>query len=1133
MSKDISDTPLPQMDFSDSPQLAGFRLERLDVYNWGTFHDRIWSFPLQGQNGLLTGDVGSGKSTLVDAITTLLIPAHKAAYNKAAGADQKERTLNSYVQGFYKSSRSESGTGAKPVALRDKNAYSVLLGVFRNRGYEQTLTMAQVFWLKSGSTTPERLFVVADRELNIKEHFSGFGNSIAALKKRLKEMDRVEPPFESYAQYSAAFMRRLGLRNEQALELFHQTVSMKSVGNLTEFVREHMLESFPVEDRINALISHFNDLNRAHDAVQKARQQIDKLTPLVENLNRYNVLQNEILELKKTRDGLSTYFAGLTKDLLEKRIEKIESTLKKLLQKETQRLEALQQQKRDREELRLQIASNGGDRLDSLKLRLQDQEQLKERRIQVSEKYNGLAQVLNLHRVSSQGLGEFEKNREALGGLLDALNSDKQNAENQRVEVEVALRSLLAECSNLEKEIQSLEKRKSNIPHQQIVLRHQLCESLQIGEEEIPFAGELMQVEPSQKAWEGAAERVLHNFSLSLLVPERHYATVSDWVNHTDLKGRIVYYRTRLNQAANIGEIHKDSLSRKIQIKADSEFYRWLELELQHKFDYVCCDDMEGFRQQKFALTKTGQIKSASGKHEKDDRHSILDSSRFVMGWNNLDKLQSLRQQLICKQKDGQVQFEERSRLSQLIQGFESSNNAAIALQHFNQYDELDFATPALAMEDLHRELKQLENSSDLLKELQRKRSTLDVDIQESEKELRTISQEQGTETEKKKQAMQQVEVCQEIIERVNIILDAEFRKPYAILSNQILGERSITVESSRNDEQKVREELQRRIDNTNSSVTTLRDSIIKRMQNYRNDYPAETTETDASLDAQHEYRKMLQSLQTDDLPSFQEKFKELLRENAIREISQFTSQLNREEKEIKERIGRINKSLEQIEYNPGRYIALEPTPVHDGEIVEFRQNLRACMEGALGNSDDESLMEQKFLQVREIIERFRGRENLADADRRWRRKVTDVRNWFEFAASERYLETNEEFEHYTSSGGKSGGQKEKLAYTVLAASLAYQFGLEWEETCSKSFRFVVIDEAFGRGSDDSARYGLELFKKLNLQLLIVTPLQKIHVIEPYIQCVGYVSSPDERESQLRTLTIQEYHAEKEQRQST
>lgn len=145
-------------------------------------------------------------------------------------------------------------------------------------------------------------------------------------------------------------------------------------------------------------------------------------------------------------------------------------------------------------------------------------------------------------------------------------------------------------------------------------------------------------------------------------------------------------------------------------------------------------------------------------------------------------------------------------------------------------------------------------------------------------------------------------------------------------------------------------------------------------------------------------------------------------------------------------------------------------------------------------------------------------------------RKVTDVRNWFVFAASERWQEDGSEYEHYTDSGGKSGGQKEKLAYTVLSASLAYQFGLEWGSVRSRSFRFVVIDEAFGRGSDESTRYGLELFKKLNLQLLIVTPLQKIHIIEPYVAGVGFVHSEDGRESKLRNLTIEEYRTEREAR---
>ena len=58
------------------PQL-GFRLARLEVYNWGTFDGEVWSLAPEGATSLLTGDVGSGKSTLVDAIITLLVPPRR------------------------------------------------------------------------------------------------------------------------------------------------------------------------------------------------------------------------------------------------------------------------------------------------------------------------------------------------------------------------------------------------------------------------------------------------------------------------------------------------------------------------------------------------------------------------------------------------------------------------------------------------------------------------------------------------------------------------------------------------------------------------------------------------------------------------------------------------------------------------------------------------------------------------------------------------------------------------------------------------------------------------------------------------------------------------------------------------
>jgi uncharacterized protein YPO0396 len=164
---------------------------------------------------------------------------------------------------------------------------------------------------------------------------------------------------------------------------------------------------------------------------------------------------------------------------------------------------------------------------------------------------------------------------------------------------------------------------------------------------------------------------------------------------------------------------------------------------------------------------------------------------------------------------------------------------------------------------------------------------------------------------------------------------------------------------------------------------------------------------------------------------------------------------------------------------------------------------------------------------VKKFLDRFMSNES---KEIEWTRKVTDVRNWFLFSASERYFEDDSEKEYYSDTAGKSGGQKEKLAYTILASALVYQFGLSYGEPRSKSFRFVVIDEAFGRGDDESTRFGLELFKKLNLQLLVITPQQKIHIIENYINSVHVVSNIDGNNSELQYLTADEYRLEKQRR---
>lgn len=1111
----MSDASLPELDFIGDDSLSGFRLKRLEIFNWGTFDQKVWTLLPEGKNSLLTGDIGSGKSTLVDAITTLLVPTQRIAYNKAAGAENKERGLRSYVLGHYKSERSEVTGTAKPVALRDHSSYSVILGVFHNAGYDQTITLAQVFWMKEGQGQPERFYVGAERDLSITDDFADFGSDIPQLRKRLRNAGADVQ--DSFAKYGAWFRRRLGIDNEQAMELFHQTVSMKSVGNLTEFVRNHMLEPFDAAVRINALISHFDDLSRAHEAVLKAKHQRLLLEPLMADCDKHHDLVGEQERLRDCRESLKAWFSELKLGLLDRRLELLTNDQQRLSSQKKRRLELRDRQRLEVDALKRAVAEQGGDRLDQLASEIRKQDDERERRQQRFRRHAELLNAVGASPVRDEM--EFVRLGLQLGVRREQSGSEEAELQNQLTEWSVSLLQGRREHDALVSEIASLKARRSNIPLAQIKLRAAMCQALELAEDLIPFVGELLQVREEHRPWEGAIERILHSFGLALLVPDEHYPAVAAWVDRTHLAGRVVYFRVRAARQAEPSDLHPQSLVTKISVKPDSPFYPWLARELSYRFNYACCETPEQFRREVRALSLSGQVKGTGERHEKDDRHRLDDRSRYVLGWSNTQKITALE---VAKDR-----LEERlGDIGSNIANAEKQRalirhqlESLAALNEFTDYREIDWAECAALVARLQDEKSQLEAASDALLALAAQLKTLQDALQVTENEVSRLDQELGNVASKYEAASALH------IETTRLLLDIEasVRLRLEALRVQVLGERLLTVESCDNAEREVREALQREMDAEVKVLDRLRDKIIRAMGAFKDAYKLETSEFDADLNAVDEYRNLLDQLNRDDLPRFEQRFKELLNVNTLNEIANFNGQLARERETIKERIARINESLGQIDYNPGRYIVLESQLSPDIDVRDFQMQLRACTEGALTGSEDAQYSENKFLQVKTIIDRFRGREGHAEQDRRWTAKVTDVRNWFLFAASERWREDDREHEHYPDSGGKSGGQKEKLAYTILAASLAYQFGLEWGAVRSRSFRFVVIDEAFGRGSDESAEYGLRLFEQLNLQLLIVTPLQKIHIIEPFVSSVGFVRNEGGKASQLRNLSIEEY----------
>jgi uncharacterized protein YPO0396 len=1110
---------------ADSDPRSGFRLARLELYNWGTFHKRVWSFEPGGHDCLLTGDAGSGKSTMVDAITTLLLPAHRITYNKAAGAEARERSLRSYVLGYYKGERSDTTGASRPVPLRDETAFSVILGVFTNAGYNSVVTLAQVFWLREGHQgQPERFFVIADRELSVAADFSDFGTEITPLKKRLRTAGvRVH---DSFPEYGRDFRRRLGIESEQALELFHQAVSMKSVGNLTGFVREHMLEPFDAAAWTAKIVAHFEDLTNAHDAVRRAQAQILALGPLLADCDACDRITADIDAATAQRSASRFFFAEAKAGLLEGQIQNLDTERAGLLATLKQLDDRLAELRDKDTSLNLQRAGHGGNRIAELERMISAAETTCDQRMANAERFGKLLAQVDLEAVETAE--RFAVCRRQVAAARSGLEQAQADFQNRLMELGGDKKKLGEQAGEVNAELRSLRSRKSNIPLVNLGIRDLLCAELGLAGSALPFAGELIAVRAAESDWEGAAERLLHGFALSVLVPDEHYAAASEWVNANHLAGRFVYYRVLAGSASPAGDSRSAGglLYGKLEIK-DTEFTPWLERELASRAAYECVEGMADFRRLPRAITKAGQIKGAGGRHEKDDRRRVDDRSGYVLGWTNERKVSALlRRAAAIQDKLNVLAAAEKTLKDEAKQASERAQILA-ALGQTTDFTEIDWQPQVNQIEELKAEKRDLEHASAELQRLNAELEAVKAQITSAETEKRKVTEGIGG----LEHTIESAGSALEAARRVLAEPECEAGRPvFTQIAALMQAPPLVRLEMNEPADcdgaaVAVRDELTARIDGLRKRQVTLSNRAVAKMGEFRRQYHVETSELDDSLASAAGYRELYARLVEDDLPRFQHQFKRYLNQNTIRDIAGFQSQLNKQAELIRDRVEVINESLVDVDYNPGRFIRLEAQPTQDTDIRDFRTDLRACTDDAVSCDATDQYSEQKFLQVSRIIERFRGREGQTESDRTWTRRVTDVRNWFIFSASERWREDNTEHEHYADSGGKSGGQKEKLAYTILAASLAYQFKLERGTGRSKTFRLAVIDEAFGRGPDKSAQFGLELFRRLGLQLLVVTPLQKIHVIEPYVSVVGFVDNPNERDSRLYTLTVEEYRA--------
>lgn len=1091
-----------------NPARPGYSLEYLEVYNWGTFDKQIWKINLNCQTALLTGDNGSGKSTLVDAFLTLLVPNRKRTYNQASGDRRKERDEKTYVRGAYSRLR-EAGTRDGQIQyLRGGNGhYTVLLAVFHStQAKSPYVTLAQVFWFTD--TGLNKFHVVAQRPLSIAQHFSEF-KSVSQLKKSLRQVGEV---YDQFNDYSAAFRKLLRLRSDKALEIFSQTVSIKEIGSLNHFIREHMLEKTDADRQIQRLRDNFQNLTTAHEALVKAERQQALLTPITQEGDKYDQLTQQIDEARAAEAAIPHYFTYRRGELL---VAALNDTQRELAEYETKLGQAQERfDGLDRERIQLQVEIKS-DETGQILARLNEeitrlQRELYERQNRAGQ-YDKQAAALDLRPYGE--VADFHANRQQIGEELSALEQGLVELRKQRDLLLVRIDRLRPQAKELEDEIQSLQQRRSQIPRQSLDIRADITQALKIDEGELPFAGELLRVRDEAQNWEGAVERVLHNFALNMLVPEQHYRRLSQYVNKKHLGGRLVYRRIDPNEALPKSRAIENTLYYKVEVKNDTPYTDWLRAEISRSFDYVCVENLEEFHHQRRALTLAGQIKHDTNRYEKDDRHDIHDRSRYVLGWDNRAKLKTLQEQHAKLVEEARRLNTKKTQIETELQQRAQRQDALKDFGRFDDFNALDWRTTQAAIDEKVASQRQLEASSNRLRQLQTQLGAIEQQHQQASK-----SRDQYTYLcQQRREAITRYE--HEVAEAQSY-LEANPLEQWEAQGQIVHREverlaQPLTLDTFFKIRDQMRDTFSRRANSYMGQRGQIAQSLERQITGFRMEYRVETENIGSGLEALPELRILLERIVHEDLPRHRARFKEMLDKKVIDNIAAFKSELERQTEVYREVIDQLNTSLKDIPYEESAYIQLQAEPTNDIEISEFRHELHACLDDTLSGAPDAN--ERAFERVRVLIQRFEKEE-------RWTQKVSDVRNWLNFAAIELWRDDHSQKRYHSDSSGMSGGQKAKLAYTILASAVAYQYGTNAAEQPEQTFRFVVVDEAFSKVDDNNARYAMDLFGQLGLQLLVVTPLDKLHIVEPYVGAYHYVYNNEEgSDSRVINLTVEEF----------
>lgn len=1070
---------------------TSYLLQQLEVYNWGPFcgmHRAVFD-----PNGTaIIGPTGSGKTTLVDALMTLLVAQPR--YNLAStGGHESDRTLISYVRGVL---GGDGSSGREEVARPGKTITAVCAAY---RGGEQTVRLACLLWTEGASNAADDLkrrwlFSLADDQSLEQWLRLLHDDGIRDLMRTGRETAGLRI-FESKKTY-IAHIRKFFDVGENAFILLNRAAGLKQLNSIDEIFRELVLDDHSAFDRALEVADEFNNLAAIHAELETAQRQQESLVPVAEEHQRLLNALKKVDRFRVLKQIAPIWFAIIGRDKWSEVMAQLSLSRESLeteLSKEREKATACEARV---DTLRQRYLELGGDVIGELEKTIAVQRERVKEKSKHAAIYRNLLKPFKLSdELSAEALHRNQT-------WLADHRQERQTLHDRQHEATLAVlsrqRELEASIQDTQSALRKVQNRPgSNIPPRFQDFRAELAVELSLREGDLPFLAELVEVRPDESAWRGAIERAIGSERLRVLVPDDRIDSALRWVNDRD--NRLHVRLQRAERGKSFATFFTDGYLRKLNFKSHPLAEAAKNLLASH--DLHCVASTAALKATEHALTMQGMMSGRHGKFEKQDQRRL--DQDWMTGFDNKDQLEALACQLDAVQKaleqSNVVSQKHRKELARLAEQLKIIDE--IARLEFSEID-LPGAEGELAQSE-ERLAALLDPKSDasqakaLYDAENRVLGSMREDIVQRQNEIAVLESEH-------RRAEQERDKADERIGAGLSDEEMSLGKAQLGISPNVAAQR-LDVE-----ERRLTTDIDNKLNKQLDAVTTIELELVRLMGKARQVDTGALEDTGSEMQDIPAYLERLRVLNEEALPEKRGRFLEYLNRSSDQGVTQLLAGINEEVDIIEQRIRDLNQTLVKVDFRSGRYLQLQPQRIKDERLRALDTAVRKVRAAALKDDGGES--HYKALQEMVGILRQAGENPRQQGSR----ALLDPRFRLQFFVVEVDRQTGDSSPPRTGSQSGSGGEKELMASHILTASLSY--ALCPPEANCPLYGTVVLDEAFSKSSPSAAVRIIEALRIFRLHAIFVTPNKEIGLLKQHTKKVVCVQRPG-KEASLASIS--------------